>query len=236
MRVLALALGCFFWWVAVLAGVSATALAEEPTEPTELTEPANSAAEAAFVEAAEPASAEEAAPSDGIRRGYFVGLGTVSQNMGKVGYNEKGQRALAGESYFPEIVFGWRADSVFPSIGWTAFGNRGKDGAKRHSLVTFSLPFVFAKADRSVEWKLGAGLQAYRVHGPGGPVVLRNGAATSTFYVPSANRFSLTYFLLAGAGLRLGDGGWRVDADFTLGGVLSRRRAVGLMIRGGYVF
>lgn len=233
MRALVPVLGAF-WWAMVLAGVCSVAQAAETAAPE--------AEEVSLSEAthSETTHAEDTAAAEpdftGIRQGYFVGLGTISQNMGKVGHNEKGQRALTGEAYFPELIFGWRTDSVFPAIGWTPFGNRGKDGAKRHSLITFSLPFVFADAGRALEWKLGAGLQAYRVHGPGGPVTLRNGATTSTFYVPSANRFSLTYFLLAGAGLRLGDGGWRVDADFTLGGALSRRRAVGLMIRSGYVF
>lgn len=171
--------------------------------------------------------------AQGAETGPYAGLGMFFQNMMKVTESERATKSLLGEAYLPELVAGYRFWNLFPTFGWTILGKKIPDGEKRRYVMRLDLPYVFPY-DHETEIKAGFGMLFHRIRGGGQSVSLRNGASTSTFYVPSGNRSSATFYLSGGLGLVRN--AFRFDFDLVLGGVFTRRRTVNLGIRGGYVF
>lgn len=165
--------------------------------------------------------------------GPYAGLGMFFQNMLKVTESEKATRSLYGEVYLPELVAGYRFWNLFPTFGWTILGKKIPDGEKRRYVMRIDIPYVFPY-DAETEIKAGFGMLFHRIRGDGQSVSLRNGSSTSTFYVPSGNRSSATFYL--GGGLGLIRNALRFDFDFVLGEPLTRRRSFNFGMRGGYVF
>jgi hypothetical protein len=172
-------------------------------------------------------------PAQAADTGPYAGLGMFFQNMLKVTESEKAARSLYGEVYLPELVAGYRFWNVFPTFGWTILGKKINDGEKRRYVMRIDLPYVFGY-DSETELKAGFGMLFHRIRGDGQSVSLRNGSSTSTFYVPSGNRSSATFYLSAGLGLIRN--AFRFDFDLVAGEPFSRRRSINFSMRGGYVF
>jgi hypothetical protein len=166
----------------------------------------------------------------------YLGLGTFFQNMLKITNQPKGSATFLGESYFPELVVGYRMEHFFPSFGWTILGNKSNDGSKKRGILRLNLPYLIGRHDR-FEFKGGAGLLFYRIYGDASTVSIRNGASGTgytDFYVPGESRSSQIFYVSGGAGYVYEK--WRTDLDILISGPLSRKRALNLAIRGGYVF
>lgn len=172
-------------------------------------------------------------PAQAAETGPYAGLGMFFQNMLKVTESEKATKSLYGEVYLPELVAGYRFWNVFPTFGWTILGKKIQDGDKRRYLMRIDLPYVIPY-DGETELKAGIGMLFHRIRGEGSSISIRNGGSVSTFYVPSGNRSSATFYL--SGGLALVRNAFRFDFDLLLAGPFTRRRSVNFAMRGGYVF
>jgi hypothetical protein len=163
----------------------------------------------------------------------YAGLGIFHQNIGKVTDDATAAPSYLGETYFPELVFGWRFERFLPTLGWTILGRKTNDGEKRHSVMRLELPYLFPLFS-GIQPKAGMGLMLYQIYGEGSTVTLRNGGSTSNFYVPGGSRTSKIFYAALGGGFEHGN--LRADVDLLISGLLTTRRAFHLSLRGGYVF
>lgn len=182
-------------------------------------------------------SEADASPAGAARPvGIYAGLGPLFQNMLKVAKGDRGERALFGEAYFPELFVGYQYRSLLPTLSYTPFGRRAGDGERRHAVLRLHVPYLLPIAGTPFEARVGGGLLVHRLYGKGGTVELRNAGSVQTYYVPTENRATRILYASVGLGLVSLDQRWRGNLDLLISGPLSRKRAFNLSLGGGYVF
>ncbi|RYZ99270.1 MAG: hypothetical protein EOP11_19685 [Proteobacteria bacterium] len=167
-------------------------------------------------------------------QGFYAGAGLLSMNLLKSATGEKASRSLFGDTYFPEITFGYRFGDWFPLIGYSLFGKANPEGSKRRGTLRVQVPYVFSTDESALEWKAGLGFLVHRFYGAGGPAELGNGVGRQTYYVPEDGSNARLLYLVGGLGLKAER--IRYDFDLIISGVLSARRAFHFSAGAGYVF
>lgn len=114
----------------------------------------------------------------------------------------------------------------YPQLIFTPLSRKTEDDALGIRTFSFQVPVVY-QYDR-YHFKAGAGFLLQHNSALGGSVDLPNGISTQTFYKPEKSSFIFLWSLIFGVGLDI-DTNIRTDLDLVLTGVLSTKRAAGIL-------
>jgi len=170
----------------------------------------------------------------GAEKTIYLGLGMISQDVGRETSSDTGTAGLFTANYTDVQLIGdfsfLGAWHLSPMIAYTPLGNKSADTNEKSYLLpiavrlksSFGLFDVFA----------GPGLLIYSISGSGGTATLNNGTSTAVFGLPSTSASSKLLMLDVGVDRDIFN--FKLAAEAMVTGLLSTRRAFNLMVSLSY--
>ncbi len=172
----------------------------------------------------------------------FLGLGFLSQNIGRESTAATGRPALFGQQNFTleaslRTRLGLFSEELkfIPSIAVTPFQRKSIDGGEKYLLVVVSALAAWpVPAAPGLDLVGGPGLLVSHISGAGGSIDQSNGTSSATFALPSGSSTTNVFFLALGGGYQRQlfqsfSGILRVDLDVLVSDLLTSRRAADLV-------
>ncbi|MGE0614159.1 MAG: hypothetical protein AB7P04_00840 [Bacteriovoracia bacterium] len=173
-------------------------------------------------------AAEERSP-------WVIQLGFAAYNFGRTASQPTGEKSFFGPTEPFLIGATWRSPysngwAFEPTVTLGLIGRGAGDSAGRWRTFGFLFPFV---TPGSFAFSMGPGVIFSIFTGAGGTSVLNNGNTTTTFYLPAGTTVTTNVVLSTGFVAWFSDT-LRMDMNLLYFGLLSSRRAVGMLLEVGY--
>ena len=166
---------------------------------------------------------------------FFLEVGVIGQNMGRLSNAPTGEPSLLSALYTDFALSAQLAMnstwSISPFVGYTPLRYKSADEGEKSTLMPIALRLEMSSSSAFIH--MGPGILIYSVSGTGGTTTLNNGTGNAVFGLPSDSQSSKLFMLDVGGGISAGRFRLGIDA-FVTGLLSSQRRAVNCMLNLGY--